>query len=187
MNAEKKYIKVKLGRLKSSNLLNLSQGEKKKDIAEKYFEEDFSLLNGSHLLKAVDREKKNNNININLNINRNENKQDSYNKIKLREENLAIFRKNRIEEFKNLRGKKSNTFKTQSHSIIDYSLNKSDHPSYSENSKNKISSIISFINNKERDRDFFIREKMKIKSEKIKALIEKSKIVESSKMIKQIY
>jgi hypothetical protein len=145
------------------------------------------LLNGNHLIKASDRQNNNTNLNGNINSNNIGNINDFSDKIKSRQENMAIFRKNRIEEFINLKGKKINKYKTKSHTIIDYSLNKSDHPPYSEINNSNISSIISFINNKEKDRDFLIKEKMKIKNEKVKALIEKSKVLESSKMIKQIY
>jgi hypothetical protein len=74
--------------------------------------------------------------------------------------------------------------------IIDYSLNKSQNKnknlpfSVLENSN---SSIVSYLNNKEKDRDFILKEKMKIKAEKVKVLIEKSKNAEAANILKQIY
>lgn len=164
-NPNKNYIKIKLGKLKSAKSLQDLQGEKKKDIAEKFFEDNFSLFNNNHLIKAKDRKYGDiNNNNISL-----------QNQQKIREENLEIFRKNRIEEFAKLKEKRSNKSTTNSHTIIDYSLSKSDHMPIIENNGNNNISIISYINKQENERDKDLKSMVRIKNEKVKALIEKTK------------
>lgn len=161
---EKNYIKIKLGKLKSANSLHLLNGERKKDIAERYFESNTSLDNYEHLVKAKDRLRNLSNI---------------ANTQQIKEENLELFKRNRMEEFNYLRERRSNKSTTNSHTIIDYSLNKGDHIGFSDPMGNPVgninnNSIISYINKSENERDNIIKEKIKIKNEKVKALIAKT-------------
>jgi hypothetical protein len=69
---------------------------------------------------------------------------------------------------------------------IDYPMNKSHNPNYSISDKSNLS-IVSYLNNKEKDKDFKLKEQMRIKTIKIKAMIEKSKNAEAVNILKQIY
>jgi hypothetical protein len=80
-----------------------------------------------------------------------------------------------IEEFKKLRAKRINHESIISaHSIIDYSINKSDYISYHERKRNN-SSVINLLDKDEKERSLLINEKIKIGNEKIKDLISKTK------------
>lgn len=79
-----------------------------------------------------------------------------------------------IEEFKKLRARRINHSIISPHSIIDYSINKSDYTSNYDRKMNN-SSAIHILDKDERERSNLINEKIKIGNEKIKELISKTK------------
>lgn len=142
----KKKISISKGFDKENKPIQISRGEKIHS----------SMLNNNS-----------DNINQNMNIN----PLGSFN-IDARSDKQSI---KSIEEFKKIRAKRvKNHSIISAHSIIDYSINKSDYLSVHERKRNN-SSAINLLDKDEKERSLLINEKIKIGNKKIKELISKTK------------
>lgn len=83
----------------------------------------------------------------------------------------------RVEEFKSIRAKRINHSIINCHSIIDYSINQSDRVLEKDKNQSNVNnnSVIDMINKKEKQMSDLIHEKIKIKNEQIKDLIQRTK------------
>ena len=82
-----------------------------------------------------------------------------------------------MDEFKELRSKKLMKSEISTHTIIDYSLNRSNffNQEKSGNKNDLNHSVINLINKKEKERNEFIKNKLKIKNEQIRSFVNKNK------------